>query len=490
VITYDVIIAGYGPVGSMMGLLLKEQGLSALIIEKDTVVQQFPRAAHFDDEVIRAYQAVGLAHLSDVMENPPVYQYFDKQWRPFLAREFPKGISNQSYKYDFMFYQPDVERAMRERLEEGPGAPDVLLGTTIASVAQDADGVTVTTSTGETHRGRWLIGCDGASSLVRKSMRGTTFEQISESRQWYVVDLVLTADADPGPDQFEYCDPERIVTFILLSGRYRRFEFDVKPGESHEELETLERTQELLAPWLKPGEYQLLRNDVYKFHSLVADGWRDERFLIAGDSAHLMTPKLGQGLCSGIRDTMNLAWKLERVIRGTAPEAILDTYEVERKPAAREYVEISAYMVDQIISKAEGEEAQEVVEQIKAPRQKIGADALRAHDDLVGTLSWQPTLADGTKLDESVGYRFGLVVTPGLADGLTADDRAALLALGCVVVRAVDPALAGYLGEFSREAILIRPDRYVEGSATDAESLSALLARAAAAYAVALPALA
>ena len=71
-----------------------------------------------------------------------------------------------------------------------------------------------------------------ASSLVRKSMRGTTFEQISESRQWYVVDLVLTADADPGPDQFEYCDPDRIVTYILLSGRYRRFEFDVKPGES------------------------------------------------------------------------------------------------------------------------------------------------------------------------------------------------------------------------------------------------------------------
>ena len=118
------------------------------------------------------------------------------------------------------------------------------------------------------------------------------------------------AAADPGMDQWEYCNPERIVTYIPLSGRYRRFEFDVKDGETDAELKDIGRSWELLSPWLKPGEATILRNDIYRFHSLLASRWRDGRLFIAGDAAHLMAPKLGQGLCNGIRDAANLAWKL------------------------------------------------------------------------------------------------------------------------------------------------------------------------------------
>jgi len=488
---YDVAIVGLGPVGAMLALLLKEQGVRTLVIERDTEVQPFPRAAHFDDEAIRVYQAVGLAQLSEAMGNPPRYQYYDKDWRPFLARLFPVGISDQSFKYDFMFYQPDVERAMRARLFDGTGGPDVMLGATVASVAQDADGVTLQVRDADgvtsTHRAGWLVGCDGASSIVRKSMR-SKFDEIAESRQWYIVDLELLGEAadDPGDDQWEYCDPERIVTYIQLSGPYRRFEFDVKPGENDENLGTPERTWELISPWFKPHEARIMRNDIYKFHSLVADRWRDGRMLIAGDSAHVMAPKLGQGLCTGIRDVDNLAWKLARVIAGTADESVLDSYEAERKEPAREYVEISAYMVSQIISKASGEDdddAEPAIEQIVSPRQKIGDESTRAEDELIGQLSRQPILADGTRMDDSVGYRFALITTPALADGLSVTDRGALLALGAVVLRSEDPALAAYLADVDRSAILIRPDRYVAGSAVDSASLSAVLATAARRYA-------
>lgn len=491
---YDVIIVGYGPVGAMMGLLLKEQGLRALILERDTVVQPFPRAAHFDDEAIRVYQAVGLSHLADSMGNPPRYQYYDKDWKPFLARLFPTGISNQGFKYDFMFYQPDVERAMRVELEQGLGAPEIRLGVSVTSVSQDADGVTVETvdADGQTqvHRAGWLIGCDGATSIVRKTI-GARYEQIAESRQWYIVDIELLGDAadDPGDDQWEYCDPERIVTYIQLSGPYRRFEFDVKPGESEENLGTPERTWELMSPWFKPHEARIMRNDIYKFHSLLAEQWRDGRMLIAGDAAHVMAPKLGQGLCTGVRDVANLAWKLGRVIAGTADEAILDTYQAERREPAREYIEISAYMVDQIIQKAEtddGEDAEQTVEQIVSPRQKIGGDEIRADDELVGTLSHQPILQDGRRMDDLVGYRFVLLATPAAADALTAEDRASLLALGSVVLRAEEPALAAWLADAGREAILIRPDRYVAGSGRTGTQTSAALARAARAYAAPL----
>lgn len=491
---YDVIIVGYGPVGAMLGLLFKELGVRALLLERDTIVQPFPRAAHYDDEAIRVYQAVGLSHLSEAMGNPPRYQYYDKDWKPFLARLFPTGISNQSFKYDFMFYQPDVERAMRAELEQGLGAPDVRLGVTVTSIEQDANGVTVraTDSSGaeQTYRAGWVVGCDGATSLVRKTM-GTRYEQIAESRQWYIVDIELLGDAadDPGDDQWEYCDPERIVTYIQLSGPYRRFEFDVKPGESEADLGTPERTWELMSPWFKPHEARIMRNDIYKFHSLLAETWRDGRLLIAGDAAHVMTPKLGQGLCTGIRDVANLAWKLGRVIAGTADDSILDTYQAERREPAREYIEISAYMVSQIIQKAEHDDEDDdegAVEQIVSPRQKIGTDADRADDDLIGTLSHQPTLADGRRMDDLVGYRFNLLATPAAADALTAEDRAALLALGAVVLRAEDAGLAAWLAETGRETILIRPDRYVAGSGRDAAGTSRTLATAARRYAAPL----
>lgn len=488
---YDVAIIGYGPVGAMMGLLLREQGIRTVIIERDTTVSDFPRAAHLDDEVVRIYQAAGLLGLSETMDNPPRYTYYDKDWKPFLSRLFPQGISDQGLKHDFMFFQPDVEKAMRARLESGVNRPDVRLGTTVTNITQDGSGVTLETvnQNGDTDslRAAWLIGCDGATSLVRKKM-GSKFQQISESRQWYIVDIELLGEAadDPGNDQWEYCDPERIVTYIHLSGPYRRFEFDVKPGESEADLGTEERTWELMAPWYRPDEARIMRNDIYKFHSLLANTWRNDRILIAGDAAHCMSPKLGQGLCTGLRDTANLAWKLGRVISGDSDASLLDSYEAERKAPAREYIEISAYMVDQIISKAqyaddEGDQTsdQHAVEQLVAPRQRILTDEHREEDDLIGTLSRQPTLADGSLMDDSIGYRFCLIARSTALDDLSETDRNVLAALHAIVLRADDPSLATWLDEAQRDALLIRPDRYIAATAKVGASLSEMLAEVA-----------
>ncbi len=485
---YDVIVVGYGPVGTMLALLLKEEGMRTLVVSKEREIERYPRAAHFDDEIIRVYQAVGLAHLSEEMENPPRYQYFDKDWTPFLARLFPGGISDQGYQHDFMFFQPDLERAMRDRLSDGEGAPVVALGETVARVWQTDElaWVEVRDESGATkaYSAKWLIGCDGAASTVRKSI-GSTFDQLAPSHKWYIVDVKLTdLAADPGMDQWEYCNPDRIVTYIPLSGPYRRYEFDVKDGETDVDLAGAERTWELLSPWLKPGEAIVLRNDIYRFHSLLASRWREGRLLIAGDAAHLMAPKLGQGLCNGIRDAANLAWKIGRVVRGEAAPHLLDSYEAERKGPARQHIEISAYLVSQIISKASGEEqsGEPVVEQIVAPRQVIGDDDLRAHDALAGTLSRQPMLANGRRMDDSVGYRFALLAMPSLAGALSASDIRALSALGAVVLRAEDRSLADYLTDIDRGALLVRPDRYIAGSARTSIELSAILEEARHAY--------
>ena len=480
----DVIIVGYGPVGAMLALLLKEQGLRAVVVSRDREIEPYPRAAHFDDEIIRVYQTVGLAHLAESMENPPRYQYFDKDWTPFLSRLFPAGISDQSYEHDFMFFQPDIEKAMRDRLSSGSGAPAFALGETVTRVWQTEDLAWVETIDGagvaRTRSAKWLVGCDGAASLVRKSM-GSSFDQLAASHKWFIVDVKLTDLAvDPGMDQWEYCNPDRIVTYVPLSGPYRRYEFDVKEGETDADFAGIERSWSMLSPWLKPGEAVILRHDIYRFHSLLASKWREGRLFIAGDAAHLMTPKLGQGLCNGVRDVANLAWKLGMVTRGEAAPWLLDTYESERRAPARQHIEISAYMVEQIISKASGHEhdGKPVVEQIVAPRQAIGDKSLRADDALIGTLSHQPILTDGSRMDDSVGYRFALIIVPTLAAALDEADRRTLSTIGAVVLRAEDRAIADYLAETDRAAILIRPDRYIAGSARTGSELSALLRRA------------
>ena len=485
---HDVAIVGYGPVGTLIALLLQKLGLSVAIIERDTELCPFPRAAHFDDEIIRALQSVDLAHLIDDMEPPNVYEYFDKDWNKFLSRVFPKGQSDQGYAHDYMFFQPDVESAMRATLLAAPNPPTLLIGHEVLALVDTGGEVVVTVrdrAQGDesTLHASYVIGADGARSLVRKAM-GSEYVEISPSNSWYIVDVKLIADADPGWDQWEWCHPERCVTLVPLCGPYRRFEFDVKDGETADQLTNLDFTWKLLEPWLKPGEAEILRRDVYQFHSLLADRWRSGRLLIAGDAAHLMSPKLGQGLCTGMRDAVNLAWKLARVVRGTAPDMLLDSYELERKPPAQQYVEISAFMVGEILGHARSGAAAPAieVEQIVLQRQKMGPDETRADDALVGTLSRQPFLADGRHLDEAVGYRFALLVTPAAAAALDDEVRSGLDSLDTAVIVADHDPVAGYLADMGREAILIRPDRYVAGSAVAADDVAAVVARAAADY--------
>lgn len=489
--TFDVAIVGYGPVGAMLALLLQQAGVSVVMFERDAGECRYPKAAHFDDEVIRILQSVDLAHLIEEMTPPTRFEFFDRNWRKFLSRRFPAGVSDQSFGHDYMFFQPDVERAMRAALGSHPNAPDILLGYEVAALDQDQDGVTMTASSlsdgsSESYRARYVVGCDGARSVVRKTM-GTAFEARAESHPWFVVDVKLTTEADPGWDQWEYCNPDRIVTYIPLSGPYRRFEFDVQPGNDPATLASPRRTWELLGPWLQPHQAEILRSDVYRFHSLLARSWRDRRLFIAGDAAHLMTPKAGQGLCTGMRDASNLAWKLVRVLRRQAPDSLLDSYETERKPAAAEYVDLSAFLTAQIMLAARRTDSELATdaEEIMVPRQTYGDAASRSVDALAGTLSRQPLLADGSRMDDAVGVRFALIATPEILAALTQAQRDQIAALDAHVLPADEAGLAAYLGGIGRQALLVRPDRYVAGSAISVAEVPAMLAAATGAFAAA-----
>ena len=330
---YDVIIAGYGPVGATLANLLGMHGIRTLVLERDDGVYRLPRAGTCDDEVMRIWQNIGLADLLMPRFLPQhKVQFFDASGRPFL--ELLGGGFGYGYPALIFLYQPMLEEVLRDGVTRFPTV-DVRLQHEVDSFEDLDDAVTVTGRdhrTGEAFRAsaKYLVGCDGGRSIVRErlgiELNGVTFQR------WLVLDAEVDDPAQL-PGNFQYlCDPRRPAVTYPMALNHHRWQFMLNPDETKEEMETTEVAERLLAPWRGRGRIELIRKAVYVYHARLADRWRVGRVFLAGDAAHLTPPFAGQGMSSGIRDANNLAWKLALVLRGDAGQEIFDTYELERRP--------------------------------------------------------------------------------------------------------------------------------------------------------------
>jgi 3-(3-hydroxy-phenyl)propionate hydroxylase len=205
--------------------------------------------------------------------------------------------------------------------------------------------------------------------------------------------------------------------------------------------------------------------------------------MIAGDAAHQTPPFMGQGMCTGIRDAVNLAWKLVRVVRGQSRDTLLDTYTSERKPHAREYIE-TAIRLGAVIQTTDPEVAAARDAEMLARPTRMHAIAPQLGPGLLaegaarpaGALVAQPRLADGTLLDDRVGSRFALVVRSAeLIREVSGDAVPSFRGLDVCLVDATALGITAFLDELVADAVLLRPDRYALGVATGAAGLRALL---------------
>jgi len=500
---YDVAVVGFGPSGAVATALLARAGLRVLAVDRAREIYDKPRAIAIDHEILRVLDNLGAAEAVLPHVAPfPASEHYGAEGQlirriDMVPEPYPLG-----YVPTMVFTQPPVEAALRAHAAATPGA-EVLLGTALAGLEQDAAGVTLRLRDADgaerEARAAYAIGCDGAASTVRRAL-GIALDDLVFDEPWLVVDVRVgeAALARLPRVAAQHCDPARPVTYIVGPGNHRRWEIMLLPGEDPRAMEREAAVWPLLSRWLAPGEATLWRAASYRFHALVAAEWRRGRVFLAGDAAHQQPPFLGQGMCQGVRDVANLAWKLAHAVRH-GDGGLLDSYGAERGAHVRELTArikaIGEYICERDPEAARardarllaegGGTARTVTRQEIVPPLSTGFLA-RAPHPANGTLFPQPwvraTGSDGTgwrRLDAVAGAGWRLVLRGDVAapavPGLTALRIGGPGGLpGGMEER--DGVLAAWFARHGAAAAIVRPDHYVFGAAADGAGLDGLLA--------------
>ena len=461
----DVAIVGYGPVGTTLAILLGHLGRSVVVLERWPEPYPLPRAVHMDHEVARIFQSCGIGDgVRAISEPAPIYEWRNATGTTLL-RFGRVGNSASGWPESLMFNQPALEGLLDERAR-AVGGVDVRRGIEVTGLSQDDDGVSLHTRDGAVVRSRYVVGCDGANSTVRQLL-DIPVEDLGFFFDWLIVDVVLDEPRVFDPLNLQICDPARPTTAVSGGPGRRRWEFMRLPHETLDELNDETRAWELLAPWdVHPGNARLERHAVYTFNARYPKEWRRGRVLLAGDAAHLMPPFAGQGMCSGIKDAANLAWKLDLVLDGRAADALLDTYDAERLPVARQAIDFSMEL-GKVICVADPAEAAARDEAMAAG---VGDEPAAAPP--IAGLFVQGTV-DGRPFDDAYGAGPRLVC---LRDPSLTNEMAAWFAsVGghVVVLDNPDDTYARWFAEHDATYALQRPDFHVQGRGHDAAALLA-----------------
>jgi 3-(3-hydroxy-phenyl)propionate hydroxylase len=486
-VVHDVAIVGYGPVGAVAAGLLAQAGLSVYVCDRLTGVYEIPRAIALDHEILRVFQQLGV--VDQVLQHCEPFtnsEWFGADGQLIRRMTMLPPPHPQGYVPSMVFTQPPVERALRASVQALPGVT-VEEGAECTAISQDAEGVTLTVA-GRPVRARWAIAADGGSSAVR-GMLGIGLDDLDFDEPWLVVDVRVNERglAKLPTTSVQFCEPERPCTMVIGPGNHRRWEISLKPGEDPRQAATPDGTWALLSRWLTPEDGTLWRQSSYRFHALVAQRWRVGRVFLAGDAAHMQPPFLGQGMCQGVRDAANLAWKLAAVARGEvagdAAQRLLDSYGEERSAHVRALTTrlkaIGAVICERDAAKARERDAQLLAAcggvVPDTPRQDVLpvlTGALLTTTPGAGTLFPQPRLQGGALMDARFGTGWRLVTDGALA----VDVPPGLTLIDLATMPETEGVVAIWLQRHGAHAAVVRPDHYTHGTAADGAGLQTLLA--------------
>jgi 3-(3-hydroxy-phenyl)propionate hydroxylase len=471
----DVAIIGFGPVGAVLAGLLGKRGLRVTVIEREHDIFGLPRAAHVDHTGLRTIQELGCLDLllPTMLPNPGLD--FVTGSGQLLIQVPGNQTSVSDLPASMYFYQPVFDRALRGVIAGMPNV-SIHLGTEATGFRDEGDAVVVTARgpDGGTRQftASWVVGCDGSWSPVRESL-GIELEDLDFEERWLVADIMLGESRASLPARaVTVCDPARPFYSIPMPGLRHRFEFMLLDSEDAGRIQQPEVVDSLIRPCLGDSQADIERSAVYTFHGLVARKWRLGRMLIAGDAAHQMPPFLGQGMCSGIRDAANLAWKLHRVVRGMSPETLLDTYTLERRPHVATIIEAAIRFgrvictVDPVAA-AERDRAFLADPAPPAERIPFGLPVLEPGPLVLkggGELFIQPSQPEGEpRFDDIVGERFLVVgrTREQLDSASWWSEQVGAMVAPLEELGYAERALRRWMDVRKAGVVVVRPDRYV-----------------------------
>jgi 3-(3-hydroxy-phenyl)propionate hydroxylase len=464
---YDVVIVGFGPTGGTLANLLALQGFSILIIEKEKSFYPLPRAVHFDDEIMRVFQTIGITDkfLKHTIINKGT-KFVNSKNQVVLDWPRPRSITENGWYPSYRFHQPDLERKLRRRLKDFKKV-SVMQSTKVNSLKEEKSSVKIFIENINNNkiseiRAKYIIGCDGARSTIRKQIKAK-FQNLGFTQKWAVVDLILKKNKKELPDRtIQYSNSKRPATYCRNVGKRRRWEFAINNAESEKKVLSNSYIWNFLKPWLKPSEALMERKTIYTFQSAISKKWKKGRVFLAGDAAHLMPPFMGQGMCAGVRDASNLAWKIAYCLKNNHSEKLLNTYQSERYSNVIEYIKTTVKMGEFVNAVGTSNITGEVSstpngqKSMKSIKPKLGKGLGKINDKNRGKIFPQFKLKNGKSLDNKFFDKPLLIISSKYKKKLPKKIN--------YINSNTAKGLNEYMLNLKIDAFVVRPDRFILNS--------------------------